>query len=731
VKLKLSGRPFQVLVILLEQHGQVVTREQLQQRLWPDTFVDVDHNLNTAINKIREVLGDEAESPRYVETLPRRGYRFIAPVEGAGLVEHPRESPNGPAPKPSPSRGFVLRLLALIGACVLVGVAGLFLYTHRHVATSPRPHALTRITFDAGLQIGATWSPDGRFVAYESDRGGKSDIWVQQISGGDPVQVTKGPGQHWQPDWSPDGSYIAYRSEEGEGGLYFVPALGGDGQQRRIASFGYYPRWSPDSSQILFQRDLYGDLGELYVVGLNGNPPREVLTELLQTHPELAKSAVWHPDGKRITIETWRDDAPIPDFWTVSLSGGDWSHTQLDPQILGRIEEISGDRFEGGRLEDRRFSWAPSGSTIYFERSFRGARNLWKMSVDPQTLRAVAAERLTTGAGQDTDMALSADGKKLAFTIESRHLRVWLFPSRAGNPAIAGDGRAVTSTGMDALLPALTRDGNRLAFVAVRGGRWELWQKSLLDGREAPLFADSFHRGFPQWSPDGTKLTYWRGESWRAGERQQFVWYAENRSEEALNAPSASRQFVYDWSSNGEGLLATRPAIDSNLVGEIWLLPATPVSDTGPPAQKITSTPKYNLWQPHLSPDVKWIVFEAEETSTGRATGSTLYVVPATGGRWTRITDGKYWDDKPRWSPDGKAIFFVSGRGGFFNVWRLGFDPSTGKPVGEASRVTAFETPSFMIPIDISSAEISIAQDKFVMNMEERSGGIWVLDNVD
>jgi DNA-binding winged helix-turn-helix (wHTH) protein len=72
VKLKLGGQPFQVLVILLEQHGKVVTREQLQRRLWPDTFVDVDHNLNTAINKIREVLGDEAENPRFVETLPRR-----------------------------------------------------------------------------------------------------------------------------------------------------------------------------------------------------------------------------------------------------------------------------------------------------------------------------------------------------------------------------------------------------------------------------------------------------------------------------------------------------------------------------------------------------------------------------------------------------------------------------------------------------------------------------------
>src|SRR6201996_9824841 len=92
VKLKFGGQPFQVLAILLEQPGEVVTREELQKRLWPDTFVDVDHNLNTAINKIREVLGDSAESPRFVETLPRRGYRFIAeleapaqPVAGTGI----------------------------------------------------------------------------------------------------------------------------------------------------------------------------------------------------------------------------------------------------------------------------------------------------------------------------------------------------------------------------------------------------------------------------------------------------------------------------------------------------------------------------------------------------------------------------------------------------------------------------------------------------------------------
>src|SRR5262245_17246214 len=84
LRLKLTGQPFQVLAILLEQPGVIITREELQKRLWPDTFVDVDHNLNTAINKIREALGDSAESPRFVETLPRRGYRFIATVDGRG-----------------------------------------------------------------------------------------------------------------------------------------------------------------------------------------------------------------------------------------------------------------------------------------------------------------------------------------------------------------------------------------------------------------------------------------------------------------------------------------------------------------------------------------------------------------------------------------------------------------------------------------------------------------------
>jgi DNA-binding winged helix-turn-helix (wHTH) protein len=227
VKLKLTGQPFEVLAILLERPGEVVTREELQKRLWPDTFVDVDHNLNTAINKIREVLGDSAGSPRFVETLPRRGYRIVAPVEHLGGAAGDKENPIA-VPRPARNKTAVVLILAS-STFVLLGAAGWLAYQKwRTQVPQPVQRSLTRLTFDEGLQAGPTWSPDGRFIAYSSDRGGKFDIWVQQVSGGDPVQITKGPGTNWQPDWSPDGKYIAYRSESG-GGIYITPPPGWSG----------------------------------------------------------------------------------------------------------------------------------------------------------------------------------------------------------------------------------------------------------------------------------------------------------------------------------------------------------------------------------------------------------------------------------------------------------------------------------------------------------------------
>src|SRR5215831_8379533 len=125
LRLKLTGQPFQVLAILLEKPGTVVTREELQKRLWPDTFVDVDHNLNTAINKIREALGDSSENPRFVETLSRRGYRFIAPVSGVGSTGIKVGSAT------VEWRWRKLAIALLFGALVLLAAWGWTLYEHK------------------------------------------------------------------------------------------------------------------------------------------------------------------------------------------------------------------------------------------------------------------------------------------------------------------------------------------------------------------------------------------------------------------------------------------------------------------------------------------------------------------------------------------------------------------------------------------------------------------------
>jgi len=715
VKLKLTGQPFQVLAILLERPGQVVSREELQKRLWPDTFVDVDHNLNTAINKIREVLGDCAESPRFVETFPRRGYRFIAPVEDARLESRiPR---------------WGVRTSILFAAIVLFAVAGVFIYRRLWAPAATVQRALNRLTFDEGLQFGATWSPDGGFIAYSSDRGGKFDIWVRQVSGGDPVQITTAPGQNWQPDWSPDGKYIAYRSEDGEGGLFVVPALGGKGLEKRIATFGYRPRWSPNASQILFQTTQVYGLNRIYVVDLDGSAPREIAAEFLSRKAvglwNSALSAAWHPDGKRVSIWLGQEQ-PSPSFWTLPIAGGAAVKSTVPSHLVKQFGDVAVAGVEQTWGEDSTFSWAPSGNAIYFERTSRGVRNIWKMTVDPETLQGTAIERLTTGPGHDTDLAISAGGR-MAFTAETQHIRAWVFPFDATRGRLTGAGQALTPPALKVTGGlGLTRDGSKLAFSGNRSGKLDLWQKSLIDGRESPIAADDYDRLGPQWSPDGTRLAYTRA---KAGGSQVMLWPSQSRSEESLTTFTQTFWVVWDWSPDGKWILVSHTDGPTSKA-EILALPvaAAPAAETA--SRKIASSPAAALWQACFSPDGRWIVFEAATRLPTKAE-SRLYVVPAAGGTWTRLLEGEHWDDKPLWSPDGNMIYFVSTRGGFFNVWGIHFDATKEKPVGEPFRVTAFETTALMLASPIDTVELSITQNRLVLNLEDLSGSIWVLDNVD
>ena len=590
-RIRLQAKPFQLLVLLLRNAGEVVVREEICRELWPaDTFVDFERGLAAAVNKIREALNDSADNPRYIETLPKRGYRFIGKIRPEQPVVIPVAEPQGhratevrPALEPvrstkvpdsiqpeqiqSPSRRWDV-LGALAGA-ILLSAGGLWIFKLHKAPVAPQ-RTLTRLTFENGLQAGATWSPDGRFIAYSSDSGGKFDIWVRQVSGGDPVQITRSQGNNWQPAWSPDGKYIAYRSEGGEGGLFVVPALGGKGLERGLAAFGYHPQWSPDGSRILFRTAQFVGVNRFYVVSLDGSQPQEVLKDFTSPGNAMALEAAWHPDNKRISM--WVDDdnlGPAPDFRTVPLAGGRALRTEVPHDVARQLE---GAALEGIQewASEFAFFWAPSGKALYFPLTLRGAVNLWKLTVDPTTLRATAIERMTTGPGPYAQLALSSDGRKLAFTSEVQHIQAWLFPFDASRGKLTGAGHAVTPVGLTTWRQSLSADGTRLAFSCGHGGRSELWEMSLVNSHIAPVVADDQLRDRPLWSPDGKHLAYVR-YNFLTHDARLVLWSPETRKEEPISDASDTAG-LYDWSSDGKELLVSQVNKETNH-SEIWLLP--------------------------------------------------------------------------------------------------------------------------------------------------------------
>jgi dipeptidyl aminopeptidase/acylaminoacyl peptidase len=163
---------------------------------------------------------------------------------------------------------------------------------------------------------------------------------------------------------------------------------------------------------------------------------------------------------------------------------------------------------------------------------------------------------------------------------------------------------------------------------------------------------------------------------------------------------------------------------------DVWQVPIASAPHAEAAQRKLISDPAYQVWQSHFSPDGRWIAFEGVTNSTN--VESSIFVVPATGGGpWTRITGGPQWDDKPRWSPDGKRLYFISNREGrVFNLWGIDFDPLRGKTVGEPFRLTSFAPPGPLLGAP-GRPELALTEDSLIMTIQERSGNIWILDNVD
>jgi DNA-binding winged helix-turn-helix (wHTH) protein len=242
LKLKLSGQPFQILAILLERPGTVVTREELQKRLWPDTFVDFDHNLNSAVNRIREVLGDSAESPRFVETVPKRGYRFIAPVAApsAQTDQTTVEKPADPSKKP---RNRLYFRVAIFGAGVLAAGLIVFWITATLPRGTPKVVRFTRLTSDGLRKIGPLVSDGVRIYFNEWLSDGRLIVVEASITGGEVVPLSVPLSSPFVQDLSKDGTELLVANGEGmQGRSIWVHAVAG-GSPHRIGTV--LTSWGP------------------------------------------------------------------------------------------------------------------------------------------------------------------------------------------------------------------------------------------------------------------------------------------------------------------------------------------------------------------------------------------------------------------------------------------------------------------------------------------------------
>jgi Tol biopolymer transport system component len=620
--------------------------------------------------------------------------------------------------------------LALVAAGV-VAVAGVRWLLERGTPPQPAssstsgPLTLKRLTFDSGLQTDVTFSADGRFIAYASDRSGNFDIWVQPVDGGEPVQITRDPEQDVHPAWSPDGDSIAFRSERRGGGIFVMPALGG--HARQLATFGSHPSWL-NRSELLFLNgspERGAATIQLFVARVDGEAPKEVLRDFT-----VGGGFLWaagHPDGRISVMASHRERGF--GLFTLSRDGQTVTTSPIPDSFPLRRPALDG-------RHPLRFRWNASGTALYLEATVDGIGNLWRVRVDPRTLELMRMERLTTGPGRDIAAALSADGRRLAYTAATEQTRVFVQSLSADGRSLADTAAPVTEAGADIFTSALSSDGRRLAYVMRRVGstRFEL-RVANVETNASDLLDDDLDTDVHIcWSADDSAILHQRIREvpGRAdGGEAQIVRHAPGGRETVLR-PWSSTTFLAGGGTAGAheelGTTFNFAGVPSQIA--VWAMKG----DESPrPIRVLLSDAKANLWEPRYVPGYRWISFVREPL--GEAQRVEMMIAPAQGSspaEWTRLMADHPWADKPRWSVDGRLLYFLSpGSGHYFNLWAVPFDPIKGVATGTAFHVTHYDSPALFLAPNVGLVATNIVKGRVALTMASTSGSIWMLDNVE
>jgi Tol biopolymer transport system component/DNA-binding winged helix-turn-helix (wHTH) protein len=455
-RIRLQDQPFQVLALLLARPGELVTREELRARLWrADTFVDFDHGLNAAVKRLRDALGDSAENPRFIETLARRGYRFLLPVNSQsdiGLVQ----------PSPIPADHSYWRFVPIAAVALLVGIVAGWHAGHRSAAAVRFTERRLTSNPENDPVNSAAISPDGNYLAF-TDRTG---FFLRQLGTSETHPITT--PDNWKTScvsWFPDGSHVLATRTASPGeppSLWNVSVFGGS--PRKLIDAADHGVVSPDGSQIVFVRGDYSRQ-EIWLMHANGEQEHKILGE----PGDNINALVWSPDGRRIAFVLSRfqygwDDAE------VSLYIRD-----LHSQDLNRI--LSSTRLRAA------LAWTPDNRLIYsfseLPPSSQNDTNLWAVRVDPRGFHTWGAPtRLTSGSDGKTRASLSADGKRLIYLRWAESPGVYITQLESAGSRLSPLRRLSLDERRN--LPfTWTPDGNSVIFASDRDGVSHLFKQSI------------------------------------------------------------------------------------------------------------------------------------------------------------------------------------------------------------------------------------------------------------
>jgi|HubBroStandDraft_6_1064221.scaffolds.fasta_scaffold08558_3 DNA-binding winged helix-turn-helix (wHTH) protein/Tol biopolymer transport system component len=513
-KVRLQEQPFQVLTVLLEHSGELVTRDELRNRLWAsDTFVDFDHSLNTAVRRLRDALGDSAESPRYVETVARRGYRFLAPVTGNGMELSPL--PVVDAPRPS-SRSWLLAFFAGAIAVALVAVL-----TWHMLHWTPRPplsqKRLTAKPEDDPI-LSAVISPDGKYLAFADHTG----FYLQQVDTGETHAVplpripqlrdasfraienhglrrvgedTAIPILVPEPaSWFPDSTHLIatwVTDSEEPPSLWEISVLGGE--PRRLIDGGWRPSVSPDGEQVAFQRNSSKGENEIWVIR----------SDSLQAH------MVRPPDGSYFGTPAWSPDGRVLVFpRSLYTPGMGESTTEIDTLDLtaGKSQTVFTRQGLGPAV-----AWLPDNRVVFSLQEAppnQGDSNLWAFRMDPKTSRRVSEPtRITSQAGGVANLNVSADGKRLAMTRRVLQPDVYVADVLNHGGAL-GPLKRLTLDERSDVPYAWTPDSRSVLFISDRYGTNNIFKQGVDEPTPDLLVGGKEDLQGPRLSADLTQIIY-------------------------------------------------------------------------------------------------------------------------------------------------------------------------------------------------------------------------------